>query len=256
VLWSPEVGSGAWVAAVQAADVVVNLAGEGIADRRWSASRKKAILHSRVTATRALATVVREAVLPATFISASAIGIYGDCGDEEVTEARGPGSDFLARVCIAWEREARAVAEASRLVLLRTGIVLARDGGALPRMALPYHLFAGGPIGSGQQFMSWIHRDDWLAMVLWVMQDASITGAVNVTAPGPVRNADFARALGRALRRPALVRVPASMLRLALGELADGLLGSQRVIPAVATAGGFRFRYPDLDAALRGIYHP
>jgi uncharacterized protein len=255
LLWSPDVEGGAWTAAVHAADVVVNLAGEGIADRRWSAARKEAILNSRVHATRALADALREAVRPALFISSSAVGVYGDCGDSEVTETHAPGADFLARTCVAWEREATAVADITRLVLLRTGIVLAREGGALPQMALPFRFFAGGPIGSGRQFVSWIHRDDWIAMVLWAMATATIRGPVNATAPTPVRNVELATTLGQMLGKPALLPAPAFALRLALGELADtALLRGQRVLPAVALANGFHFRYPDLRGALQAIY--
>jgi uncharacterized protein (TIGR01777 family) len=255
LLWSPDVEGGAWVAAVHAADVVVNLAGEGIADKRWSAPRKDAILNSRVRATRALASALREAVRPAVFLSSSAVGFYGDCGDAEVTETRAPSSDFLARTCVAWELEARAVADVTRTVLLRTGVVLAREGGALPQMALPFRFFAGGPLGSGRQFMSWIHCDDWVAMVRWAIDSAAVSGPVNVTAPTPVRNVDFARTLGRVLGRPALLHTPAFALRLALGELADvAILSGQRALPAFALANGFRFRYPELGPALQAIY--
>jgi uncharacterized protein (TIGR01777 family) len=255
LLWSPEMEGGAWTAAVHAADVVVNLAGEGIADKRWSAARKDAIVNSRVRATRALAGVLREAVRPAVFLSSSAVGIYGDCGDAEVIETSAPGSDFLARTCAAWELEARAVADVARTILLRTGVVLAREGGALARIAMPFRFFAGGPLGSGRQFMSWIHGDDWVAMILWAMESSALSGPVNLTAPVPVRNADFARTLGHVLGRPALVPAPAFALRLALGELADtALLSGQRVIPAVALTNGFRFRYPELRGALDAIY--
>ena len=256
LLWSPEIATGSWVAAVHAADAIVNLAGEGIADRRWSPARKDAILQSRVAATRALAAALREAAQPpAVFLSGSAVGIYGHRGDEEATERTPPGSDFLARVCIDWEREACEAADVTRVVLLRTGVVLARDGGALPRMALPFHLFAGGPIGSGRHYQSWIHRDDWIAMVMWAMQRATIAGPLNVTSPEPVRNREFAQTLGRVLHRPAVMPVPAFALRLALGELADtALLGSQRVVPAVALSEGFEFRFPQLEGALREIY--
>lgn len=255
LLWSPGLIAGSWTAAVHAADVVINLAGEGIADRRWSAARKHAILQSRVTATRALADALREAARPAgMFLSGSAIGFYGNRGDEVVTEQTPPGSDFLARVCIEWEREASAAADVTRVVLLRTGIVLAREGGALPRMALPFHLFAGGPIGSGRQYLSWVHRDDWVAMVMWAMNQA-LAGPLNITAPEPARNGEFARTLGHVLHRPSFLPTPALALRLALGELADtALLGSLRVRPAAAMSAGFDFRYPRLEGALRAIY--
>ena len=252
--WSPASEGGAWVAAVQAADVVINLAGEGIADKRWSESRREAILRSRVAATRALAGALRDAVRPATFISGSAVGYYG-VGDDEKTEADRPGADFLARVCVEWEREATAIGNATRVVLLRTGVVLARDGGALPRMALPFHFFAGGRVGSGRQFLSWIHLDDWIALVLWTIEHARIAGPLNLTAPQPVRNLEFTRTLARVLNRPAVMPVPAFALRLALGELADtALLAGQRVMPAVATAAGYEFRYPGLEDALTAIY--
>jgi uncharacterized protein (TIGR01777 family) len=255
LLWSAGTDSGAWVAAVQAADVVINLAGEGIADRRWSPARKQAILQSRVEATRTLATALNEAVTPAIFLSGSAIGIYGDCGDEEVTETHPPGTDFLAEVCVAWEQEAQAIADVTRVVLLRTGIVLAEHGGALAQMAMPFRFFVGGPVGSGGQFMSWIHLDDWVGLVLWLLENDTLRGPVNLTAPQPVRNRELACALGRAMGRPSLLPVPAFALRLMLGELADtALLSGQRVLPAAALAAGFSFRYPDVDSALRAIY--
>jgi uncharacterized protein (TIGR01777 family) len=254
-LWVPERGNGAWAVAVQAADVVINLAGEGIADKRWSPARKEAIRHSRIQATRALTDTLLEAVRPAVFISGSAIGIYGDCGEEAVTEAHAPGTDFLASVCVDWEAAAKAIADRTRVVLLRTGIVLERDGGALPQMALPFRFFAGGPIGSGRQYMSWIHRDDWVGMVTWAMENETVVGPINLTAPAPVRNVDFARALGRALGRPSFMPAPAFALRLAVGEMADiALLSSQRVIPDVAASGGFEFRHRDAGEALRSIY--
>ena len=255
LLWSAETSGGAWAAAVQAADVVINLAGEGIADRRWSPARKDAILRSRVQATRAIANVLRDAVRPAVFVSGSAVGIYGDRGDDIVTEADPAGSDFLSHVCVAWEAEANAIADVTRVVLLRTGIVLAADGGALPQMALPFRLFAGGRVGSGRQFVSWVHRDDWIAMVIWAMERTTVTGPFNLTAPEPVRNSELARELGTAMGRPSFVPAPAFALRLVLGELADtALLSSQRVKPAVAMAGGFMFRYPALHEAFRSIY--
>jgi uncharacterized protein len=256
LLWSPDASSGSWVAAIHAADAVINLAGEGIADRRWSASRKNAILGSRVTATRAIAGALREAARPAAvFLSGSAIGLYGNRGDEIVTEQTPAGRDFLARVCVEWEHEAAAAADVTRVVLLRSGIVLGREGGALPRMALPFRFFAGGPIGSGRHYVSWIHRSDWVALVMWAIQRATTAGPLNLTAPEPVRNRDFAHTLGRVMHRPALVPTPALALQLAFGELADtALLASQRVVPALAMAEGFEFQYPQLEGALRAIY--
>ncbi len=256
VAWSPEGSDLAWTKAVDGADAVVNLAGEGIADGRWTAARKAAILDSRMHATRALATAINKAARPPTvFISASAIGIYGTRDDGPITEETPPGSDFLAGVCTEWEARALDAAPTTRVVLLRTGLVLAAGGGALPQLARPFQFFAGGPVGSGRQFMSWIHVDDWVAMVRWALASAAVSGPLNATAPNPETNAAFARALGRAMGRPAILPAPGFALRLALGEMADALiLGGQRVLPAKALALGFQFRYPTLDAALHAIY--
>ena len=256
VAWSPDGGVQAWRAAIDGADAVVNLAGEGIADQRWTAARKRAILDSRVRATRAIVTAINAAVVkPGTLISGSAIGIYGDRGVEPLTEESPAGSDFLADVCRAWEAETAATAPSTRVVLLRTGVVLAKDAGALPQMALPFRFFAGGPVGSGRQYLSWIHLADWVAMVQWALATAAVTGPLNVTAPAPATNAAFARALGRALRRPAVLPAPSFALRLGLGEMADALLlGGQRVLPAKAQRLGFEFSYPALDDALGEIY--
>lgn len=253
--WDPGNPGGEWRRLVEGAEAVVNLAGESIAGRRWTAARKAALLDSRVQSTSALASAIHAAQRrPDVFISSSAIGIYGPRGDEPVTEATPPGADFLAEVCTAWEREALAAAAATRVVLLRTGVVLAREGGALPQMALPFRFFAGGPIGSGRQYVSWVHLADWVEMTRWALATAAVTGPLNVTAPHPVTNRELATALGRALGRPALLPAPAFALRLALGEMADAVLFGQRVLPAKAQALGFAFRYPELDAALRDLY--
>lgn len=237
--------------AVSEADAVVNLAGESIAAARWTSARKAAILESRVSATRTLVEAMRTAGrTPAVFASSSAIGIYGARDDAAVTEETPPGHDFLARVCVAWEAEAAAAAALTRVVLLRTGVVFAREGGALPQMALPFRLFAGGPVGSGRQYVSWVHIDDWTAMTAWAIRHGAVAGPLNITAPEPVRNADLAGALGRALHRPSFIPAPAFALRLALGEMATIVLDGQRVLPAKAQALGFTFRYPALEPAL------
>lgn len=240
---------------VDGAHAIVNLAGESIAGARWTGTRKRAILESRIGPTRALATAIREArTPPAVFLSASAIGIYGT-GEQPATEETPPGGDFLADVCRAWEAEAHQAASVCRVTFLRTGVVLDRSGGALPQMALPFRFLAGGPVGSGRQYISWIHRDDWVAMVRWSLTAAGVSGPLNVTAPAPVTNAEFSRALGRAMGRPSFVRVPGFALRLALGEMADALLlGGQQVLPAKAQRLGFTFRYDDVNAALHAIY--
>ena len=244
------------MAAIDGADAVVNLAGEGIADKRWTAARKSAILASRIDATRAIVAAIRAArTPPGVLISSSAIGIYGSRGDEPLTEDTPPGSDFLADVSRAWEAEAATAAPITRIVFVRTGLVLARTGGALPKIALPFRLFGGGPMGSGRQYMSWIHLADWIAMVRWAVATAAVSGPLNLTAPTPVTNAAFARTLGSVMRRPAFIPAPAVAMRLALGEMADALLlGGQRALPAKAQRLGFEFRYGTLDAALREIY--
>ena len=256
VRWNPGSGGG-WTGALERTDAVVNLAGEGIADRSWTATRKAAILSSRLTATRALSEAIRACVYPPRiFISASGIGFYGTPGDQPLTEESPAGSDFLATVCQQWERETSAAVGVARIVLLRTGVVLSRDGGALPRMALPFEYFVGGRLGSGRQYMSWVHLKDWAEMVRWALNTNHVSGPLNVTAPNPVTNAEFTRALATAMHRPALFPVPAIVLRGMLGrDMADALLlQGQRALPRKAEMAGFRFRYPTVDAALNAIY--
>jgi hypothetical protein len=256
VRWSPQYAEGLWTSALDNAHAVINLAGASIAGGRWTTARKAAIRDSRIQATGALVKAI--AALgqpPPIFISSSAVGYYGPRGDEPVTETTAPGSDFLAHVCRDWEAAASQLSLAARVVLLRSGVVLARHGGALPQMALPFKLFAGGPAGSGRQFMSWIHLHDWVATVKWALASQHIAGPLNVTAPEPVTNEDFSRSLGRVLGRPAWLKAPSFALRLMLGEMADALiLGGQRVLPAVAQQHGFAFQYPTLESALRQIY--
>ena len=252
IRWSADGGDTSWTHALAGAGAVVNLAGESIAAGRWTGRRKAAIRDSRIRATRALAAAIGASGRPIVLLSGSAVG-YGLRGDAALTEDATPGDDFLAGVCRDWEHEAMQAA-ASRIVLLRTGLVLAKDGGALPQMALPFRVGAGGRAGTGRQYMSWIHADDWVGLLRHALAGA-VSGPLNLTAPTPVTNADFARALGRAMRRPALVPTPAFVLRLALGEMADALLlGGQRVVPAKAVASGYEFKYPTVDAALRAIY--
>ena len=256
VRWSPQYAEGLWTAALDNAHAVINLAGASIAGSRWTTARKAAIRDSRMQATAALVkAIAASGQPPPIFISSSAVGYYGSRGDEPVTETTAPGSDFLAHVCRDWEAAASQLSPAARVVLLRSGVVLARHGGALPQMALPFKLFAGGPAGSGRQFMSWIHLHDWVATVKWALASQHIAGPLNVTAPEPVTNEDFSRSLGRVLGRPAWLEAPSFALRLMLGEMADALiLGGQRVLPAVAQQHGFAFQYPTLESALRQIY--
>ncbi len=254
--WDPADPAGAWTKAIDGSDAVVNLAGEPLDAGRWTEARKAAILDSRLRATTAITTAIaRSAVRPAVLLNASAIGIYGPRGDEPVTEATPAADGFLARVCRAWEAEALAASARSRVVLLRTGLALDRRDGALPRLAMPFHLGAGGPVGSGRQWWSWIHVDDWAALARWALETPEVSGPVNLTAPKPVTNREFARTLGEVLHRPSLLPAPAFALRVLLGEMADALiLTGQRVIPACATSGGFQFRYATLEAALNAIY--
>lgn len=257
VRWDPASTGGAWTGALEGTDAVVNLAGEGIADQPWTPARRAAILASRITSTRALAEAIRAcAHPPRTFISASGVGFYGTPGDQPLTEESAPGSDFLATVCQSWERETGAAIGVARIVLLRTGVVLARDGGALPRMALPFRFFVGGRLGSGRQPVSWIHLTDWVEMVRWALNSTQVSGPLNVTSPAPVTNAELTAALAAAMHRPALFPVPAFALRGMLGrEMANALLlEGQRAVPAKAQTLGFRFRYPAVDAALAAIY--
>ena len=256
VRWSPHYEGGPWTSALDDAHAVINLAGASIGGGRWTTARKAAIHDSRMQATGALVRAIAASRQPPPiFISSSAVGYYGSRGDESVTEQSAPGSDFLAHVCRDWEAVASQLSPTARVVLLRSGVVFARHGGALPQMALPFKLFAGGPAGTGRQFMSWIHVQDWVAMVKWALASQHIAGPLNVTAPAPVTNEDFARSLGRVLGRPSWLKAPSFALHLILGEMADALiLGGQRVLPAVAQQHGFVFRYPTLDSALREIY--
>jgi uncharacterized protein (TIGR01777 family) len=238
------------------ADAVVNFAGDPLDAGRWTAARKESILQSRVKTTEAVVNAMSTSSRrPSVLINASAIGYYGARGAGTVTEEAPAGSDFLASVCVAWEAAAMMAASMTRVVLLRNGVVLDRNDGALPKLALPFRLFAGGHGGSGRQYWSWIHRDDWVRLVRWTIGNVGIQGPLNLTAPGAVTNREFAHVLARVLRRPALLPAPASAVKLMLGEMADAMiLNGQRVLPDKAQRGGFEFRYPELDAALRQIY--
>jgi uncharacterized protein len=257
VVWSPDGTAEAWASAIDGADAVINLAGESIAGRRWSDSHKKQILYTRIRATRSLAAAIARATWPpSVLISGSAVGYYGPLGDELAVETTPAGSDFLADVCQQWEAEAtRAASPRTRVVCIRTGLVLERNGGALPQMLPPFKFGAGGPVGSGRQYWSWIHRSDWIDLVRWAIRTDAASGPLNATAPEPVRNAEFAHALGRALHRPSFMPAPAFALRLLLGEMADALLLSgQRAVPAKAGTLGFSFSYTRLDDALAAIF--
>jgi uncharacterized protein (TIGR01777 family) len=258
--WTPDGTASAWSRVLSGAGAIVNLAGESIAGRRWSSAQKERIRQSRVLATRSVVAALREtANPPRILVNGSAVGYYGDTGDRIVTEEDAAGRDFLAQLCVEWEREAlQAESAAARVVMVRTGVVLAGDGGALAPLLPLFKMFVGGPLGPGKQYWSWIHRDDWLAMIAWAIKEAEAGahGAYNATAPTPVTNRDFSTALGKALGRPSLLPAPAFALRIAVGEMADAmLLAGQRVVPERALGQGFRFKYADLEAALAAIVH-
>jgi len=236
------------------ADGVVHLAGENIAAGRWTSARKAEIRRSRVDGTRTLCeALARLPHPPKILVSASAIGLYGDRGAEVLTEKSAPGTGFLADVCREWEAATGPASRAGiRVVNLRFGMILSPRGGALRKLLLPFRLGMGGRIGSGEQFVSWIVLDDAIRLLHHVLYEETVRGPVNAVAPAPVTNAEFARTLARILRRPTLLPVPAFAARLAFGEMADALLlASARVIPARLRAWGYRFRFPELEAALR-----
>ncbi|GAW93505.1 NAD-dependent epimerase/dehydratase family protein [Calderihabitans maritimus] len=250
--WDPAAGSMP-AGALDGVEVVINLAGESIGEGRWTEVRKQRILNSRIRTTRVLVEAMGKVQeRPRVLVSASAVGYYGPRGDEVLTEADPPGSDFLAKVCRAWEEEALKAEDLGlRVVLLRLGIVFGPGGGALARMVLPFHFFAGGPIGSGQQWVSWVHRDDVIEIIRLASADSSVSGPVNATAPQPVRMEELAKVIGKVLKRPSWLRVPGFALRLAFGEMADMLLTGQRVLPVKLQEKGYRFKYLVVEEALK-----
>jgi hypothetical protein len=241
---------------LEGADALINLSGEPIANGRWTAACKQALRESRIGTTRLLVqTLSRLSSKPRTLINASAVGYYGPRDPTPVTEETTPGSDFLANLCVDWEKEARqAEALGLRVVRLRIGIVLDKDGGMLLRMTPPFRYFLGGPISPGHQWISWIHRQDLIGLVHWTLAHPTISGAVNAVAPGAVTMREFCRTLGRVLGRPSWLPVPELALRLMLGELALLLTTGQRVEPAVALREGFICQYSSLELALKGIF--
>lgn len=243
--------AGPWQEDLARCDACVNLAGEPVAGGRWTDERRKRIRDSRVLSTRNVAAAVGGSL--GVLVNGSAIGYYGRCGDAVVDESFPAGNDFLAHVAVEWEEAARPAARRGRLVLVRTGIVLAAEGGALPKLVLPFKMLAGGPIGDGGFWQSWIHLADQVGILRLALEDARASGPMNATAPDPVRNRDLARALGRVLRRPSLLAAPAFAVRAALGEMAEVVLASQRVVPQRALALGYRFRWPSLEPALRDL---
>lgn len=254
IQWAPE-AEPAPLDALHGVEAVFNLAGEPVADARWSAEKKRRIRDSRVVGTRNLVEGLKLlGRKPEVLVSASAVGYYGDRGDEKLDEASTGGRDFLAQVCAEWEHEALAAQTLGiRVVCVRIGLVLAPGGGALARMLTPFKLGVGGRLGSGQQWMPWVHVDDVIGLLLHASQSETIRGAMNAVSPHPVTNADFTRALGHAVHRPALLPVPKTALRLAFGEMSEILTTSSRVLPSVAEHTGYAFKYPELNGALAAV---
>lgn len=242
-------------AALSGADGIIHLLGEPVA-QRWSPEAKRRIRDSRVLATRMLAAALRELpsdARPRTLISQSATGYYGPADDRELDETAPPGEDFLGRVVVEWEAEARAADDLLRVVTTRTGVVLSPSGGALAQMLPFFRAGAGGPVAGGKQYVPWIHIDDVVGALLFCLDNPDARGPVNVTAPAPVTNGELSRALGRVLRRPAVVPVPGFALRLLYGEMASIVLTGQRAVPAELRTLGYEFRHPELEPALRDV---
>jgi hypothetical protein len=253
--WDPAAGT-IDAQVLEGTGAVVNLAGVGIGDRRWTPAHKAAVLDSRVRSTTLLAeTMAGLDRPPPVLVSGSASGFYGDRGEETLDEDSGPGAGFLADVCRSWEAATGPAAAAGiRVVHIRSGIVLSPDGGALGKLLIPFKMGVGGRIGPGTQWWSWISIHDEVAAILHIIRSSELSGAVNLTAPNPVRNEEFAAALARVLSRPALLPVPRFLLRAALGDFADeGLLGSQRILPRRLEETGFEFAWPELEPALREL---
>lgn len=242
--------------AVHGVDAVVHLGGVGIADKRWSNAHKRRVLDSRVDGTTAVARAVADAEPPPLLLSASAIGYYGDRSSEEITEASGPGRGYLADVCVAWEKATEAAEQAgARVVHLRTGVVLTPAGGALKKQLPLFKAGVGGKLGSGRQWLSWITLEDEINAILFALREPRIEGAINLTAPHPVTNAEFTEALGHALHRPTVLSVPSAALKVALGAemAAEMLLAGAKVVPRALESAGFAFAHPTLEQALNAL---
>jgi len=254
VRWSPP-RAGDLLSALSGASAVVHLAGENLASGRWSDARKIRFRNSRVATGQMLADALSEVEpRPATFIQASAVGFYGPRAEGDIRESEPPGDDYLARLCVDWEAATAPVeALGVRRAVIRTGVVLAADEGALPKMVMPFKMFAGGPMGSGDQWVPWIHLADEVGAIRFLLEREDLSGAFNLTAPEPVTNRRMAKMLGKVLRRPSLIPAPSFALRAALGEMSSVVLEGQRAVPARLEEAGYEFQFPGLEAALRDV---
>ncbi len=255
--WDGQTAEG-WGKLADGADAIVNLAGENIGEGLWTTERKRRIVESRLNAGRAVVQAVEAASSkPEVVVQASGVGYYGNRGDEELTEGSAPGEGFLARLAVEWEASTAAVEPLGvRRAIIRTGGVLAREGGALPKMILPFRLFIGGPLGSGKQWLPWIHIADEVGAIRFLLENASATGPFNLVAPQPLTNANFGRELARVIRRPYYMPAPAFAIRLLLGEMASVVLEGQRALPAKLLQAGYRFHFSDAASALRDLLSP
>lgn len=248
--------SSSWQHALESCDAIVNLAGEPIAAKRWSPKQKLLIRESRIQAVRRLhRTLAILSRRPSVVINASAVGYYGPRGDQELSEQSEPGRGFLAETCQDWEQETQRFEQLGiRNVKLRIGLVLGFGGGALSKMIPPFRLYLGGSLGSGNQWVSWVHRDDVVGLIEWALTNDSVRGSINATAPNPVRMNEFCRQLGSVMHRPSWLHVPGFVLRAMLGEMSELLLSGQRVIPKIASEGGYSFHFPELQPALEACF--
>lgn len=252
--WDGKTATG-WGHLVEEVDAIVNLAGAGLGDSRWTEERKKEIIDSRVNPGQAIVEAIDAATKkPQVLIQASAVGYYGPDQDDPLTESSSAGDDFLAEVCKAWEASSEPVESMGvRRVVIRSGVVLDIGGGALPRMLLPFRLFGGGPIGSGRQWFSWIHYYDEVAAIRFLIEQESASGAVNLTAPNPLQNRDFVKVVGKVMKRPAFVPAPGFVFTLAFGEMSTVLLEGQQALPERLQALGYKFKFPEAQEALADI---
>lgn len=247
---SPEKTAGT----IDGATAIINLAGASIAGRRWSAQYKSIIYNSRIYTTRHIAESIKICeTKPAVFLSASAVGYYGDCGDKEIDENSQAGSDFMAKLCKDWEREALQAYNETRVVLPRFGVILSGNGGALEKMSLPFKFYFGGKLGKGSQWFPWIHINDAVGIILWAIENTKVSGAINAVSPEKVRNSDFTSILAKVMKKPALFAVPVIALRLILGEGADFLVASQRVEAKKTLALGYKYSFTELKKALEDL---